>query len=576
MTDIFDKTPSKPSKEPGMIVFTICSRNFMGYAQALWESLKQHNPDVIFHVGLCDEVGDFDVLTHPFEIIQISELGISRWEEMVGRYDITELNTSLKPFLFLLLFSRYPGQPIFYIDPDILAFAPFREISNLLDDGANCVLTPHVNGPSEYAEMNDQQFLRYGVYNLGFCLLRATPEVRRVVSWWARRLETQCVVDLEHGLFVDQKWADLFPAYIDKTAILRHPGYNVAYWNLAQRLVGQDNNGDWTVNNEKLRFFHFSGNKIENENEFSRHTQIFTIDTIGDVKDILAIYRLAVERNGHAYYRGIPYAFNWGHEGRKNVHTPASMQADRQLNASHIPHLPLEFIADDAADNAREPLPAWAAQRRAVDQNIRKKAISGIEIEGFCAICNEARHFSDPGLLEHPQPSVWSQNFICNTCQTPSHTRAVAKLLAQTNAAPSARRIMTDHPALLTCNWLALKAEVIPFQEKATSIDVAVICDSLDEQDLAIKFTQAFTAIAAGGHILVSYPMPLDTQLKDTLRRLLKTVGFSEVRMAFYWSEKLCHFGDPQIILIGHKPAQTDKFLSPAVLHVPIDKYSDK
>lgn len=544
------------AEEAPMIVFTICSRNFLGYAQTLWDSLRQTHSNVIFHVGLCDEAGDCDLLTHPFEFIRISELGIQRWDEMVSSYDITELNTALKPFIFLLLFSRYPGQPIFYIDPDILVFSAFDEVFAQLESGANCVLTPHVNGPSEYSEMNDQQFLRYGVYNLGFCVLRGVPEVRRVVSWWARRLETQCVVDLENGLFVDQKWADLFPAYIEKTAVLRHPGYNVAYWNLAQRLVRQDEDGIWRVNGDRLRFFHFSGNKIEKANEFSRHSEVFTVDTIGDVRKLLEIYRSAVQGGGHAYYRGIPYAFNWGHDGRKNVHTPSSVEAERRANASLTPHLPVEIIAGDNAVDPRSPLLVWAAQRQVVDQRVRTEVIGGAAIEGYCAVCSAPSHFRDEGtLLEAGNPN-WGLGLVCEGCHTPSHIRAVAKLLGQTNAVPAASHIQVDHRALLDCEWLREAAEVRSLGEANDPAGLVALCGGQAGLDLQPSLVQAFEALEPGGHLLLSLAGFTTGMTPEVVapELLLAQVGFVERQHLLYWSERLCHFGDPQVMLTARKP----------------------
>jgi hypothetical protein len=58
--------------------------------------------------------------------------------------------------------------------------------------------------------------IQYGIYNLGFCALRDTSQTRRVVAWWGRRLENDCVIDFARGIFVDQKWADYFPAFIEK------------------------------------------------------------------------------------------------------------------------------------------------------------------------------------------------------------------------------------------------------------------------------------------------------------------------------------------------------------------------
>ena len=183
---------------------------------------------------------------------------------MAARYSVTELNTAIKPFVFMALFDRYPGEAVLYLDPDMHVTSRFDELFELVNGGAECVLTPSITEPAEHAEFDDRQFLRYGAYNLGFCCLVDSPGVRRVAWWWARRLETMCLVDLEAGLFVDQKWADLFPAFIERTSILRHPGVQRRLLESSQCRVREDD-GAWSVNGLPLRMFHFSGNQIEDE-----------------------------------------------------------------------------------------------------------------------------------------------------------------------------------------------------------------------------------------------------------------------------------------------------------------------
>ena len=261
------------------------------------------------------------------------------------------------------------------MDPDILVVSPFEELHACFNRGANCVLTPHILEPAEYAEMEDRKFLIYGIYNLGFCALRDTEQVSRIVSWWSRRLETHCVIDLQNGLFVDQKWADLLPAYIDNTAILHHPGYNIAYWNLSQRRV-RLSDGKWTVNGQPVRFFHFSGNKIEDDQVFSRHTSQFNINNIGDVAGLLDIYRSCVYRHGHRYFSTLPYAFSWDGVKGQNEHTPRSICAGgtkRRFGAAAAA-APARTIAARVHGCARAALDGVISKRRQIETDaIRRR-----------------------------------------------------------------------------------------------------------------------------------------------------------------------------------------------------------
>src|SRR5262249_14048885 len=97
------------------------------------------------------------------------------------------------------------------------------------------------------------------VFNLGFLGLKPSPEGLRFARWWRDRLERFCVVDVPNGLFTDQRWMDLVPAFFQEIAVIRHPGCNVATWNLTHRRVEGDFKSGFTVTGEPAVFSHFSG-----------------------------------------------------------------------------------------------------------------------------------------------------------------------------------------------------------------------------------------------------------------------------------------------------------------------------
>jgi len=290
-----------------MIVFTICPRRMIAYALTLHEALTRHHPDLSFYVALSDGDEGLDTTTFPFGVLRLSELGLPDLETMATRYSDVEFRASIKPFVFQVLFDRHPGAGVLYLDPDTFVTGRFDEFFDLVSGGAECVLVPAITEPAEHAEIDDGLFLRSGVYDLGFCWLADRPAVRRVVWWWARRLETDCVVDPAAGLYLDQRWADLFPAFIDETRILRHPGYGVAYWNLGQRLLRQGD-GVWLVNGLPLRSFHFAGCDIEDESVFSRHISLLDMRNAGRAADLLREFRATLIRHGHDAYTGNAHA----------------------------------------------------------------------------------------------------------------------------------------------------------------------------------------------------------------------------------------------------------------------------
>jgi glycosyltransferase involved in cell wall biosynthesis/SAM-dependent methyltransferase len=303
--------------------FTICSKNFTAYAITLYESIKTNHPDAEFFLFLCDHAGEnYNIESLPFPVVLVEQLGIENIEEMASRYNITEFNTAIKPWAFLYVFNQMRRSVCVYLDPDILLISPLNEVIEHFNTGSDCIMTPHILAPAENVEVSDHKMLLFGIYNLGFLALRNTSNVVAILCWWSRRLKMDCVIDIPNGMFVDQKWADLLPAFIQRTAILHHPGYNVAYWNLSQRTVNRLGGTVWTVNGSPLRFVHFSGNKLEDESVFSRHSATITINNIGDLAILLDDYRNRVFGNGHSQFSKLAYSFSWNGEKGVNLHTP--------------------------------------------------------------------------------------------------------------------------------------------------------------------------------------------------------------------------------------------------------------
>lgn len=420
-----------------MIAFTISSRNFYGYTQTLHDSFRRFHPDVPFHAVLADDLTDFDADAFPFEVLSPDTLGVPGFETMAERYNITELNTALKPFAFLYLFDRHPGETVLYLDPDILVLSRFVELLDLVSQGTECVLTPHLTEPSEYADFRDQHALRYGINNLGFCTLRDTPAVRRAVWWWARRLEFQCTIDLENGLFVDQKWADLLPAFIERSRLLRHPGYNVGHWNLAQRRVARVD-GSWHVNGQPLRFVHFSGNKIEDEGVFSRHNEQFLIHNIGPLRELLDDYRARVSSRGHRYFTTIPYAFSWAGVAGLNRHTPSAVETERRrAGRTPVPYLPVMRWSSQDDYQAWQRVSGTVSSRRRAAEELDIPAAEVFTLAGFCAVCEEPSKFragpmySSGRLSDGRVIPMWREHLDCLGCRLVTRLRGAYHIFRQ-------------------------------------------------------------------------------------------------------------------------------------------------
>ncbi len=346
---------ARPHPVASRVIFTIASANYICHAATLMQSVREHHPEAARYIVLADAYREFPDLDLGAAILPCAELGIPLIGNMQLWYSITEFNTAIKPFVFRHLFAKLGHAEACYIDPDIRLFAPMHEVFEALGENS-CVLTPHMMKPlQDGKEPSDLTIMKSGVYNLGFLGLRNDPDANSFLDWWADRCVAHCRIDIAANMFTDQRWVDLAPAFIEKHRILRHPGYNVAYWNLAHRSVATLADGRWEVNGRPLVFFHFSGIEIGNPKVFSRHQDRFAAEDLGPVGELCDDYRALVAKAGWSRYKDIRYAFGQFPDGRpiENAMRRWLLRAidDERLNATDALRIDLRFfdVPDETA-----------------------------------------------------------------------------------------------------------------------------------------------------------------------------------------------------------------------------------
>ncbi|MDQ8015272.1 MAG: glycosyltransferase, partial [Flavobacterium nitrogenifigens] len=198
------------------IAFTICSNNYLAQAKILEYSLLEKNSDYKFIIGLCDEFSediDYSFLEN-IEIIPASQFGIYCFDEIIKKYDIVELNTSIKASFFKYLISKYENlETIIYFDPDIQIFNKLSLLEKYLKE-YDILLTPHILNPIGVDDFSpaESSFLNYGIYNLGFLALNPKSQnARDLLDWWEDKTLKIGFSQVSNGLFVDQLWINLVP-----------------------------------------------------------------------------------------------------------------------------------------------------------------------------------------------------------------------------------------------------------------------------------------------------------------------------------------------------------------------------
>ncbi len=261
------------------------------------QSVRTFHPDAVRVIVLADSKRAFADIDLAAELWPCDRLGIPKIDSMKAYYAVIEFNTAIKPYAFSRLFEHFHAKSVIYLDPDIWLFSPMNEVLASLKTHS-IVLTPHVmSSLQDGKEPSDHTIMKSGIYNFGFFAARADADARRLIDWWADRCFAHCRVDVPGNLFTDQRWMDMAPVLVEKPFILRHPGYNVAYWNLAHRRVENTADDAWTVNNKRLVFFHFSGVVPDNPTVFSKHQNRFKVPELGAVGILCNRYRAAVLAN---------------------------------------------------------------------------------------------------------------------------------------------------------------------------------------------------------------------------------------------------------------------------------------
>ena len=298
-----------------MDALTICATNYLPFAKILADSFLKFHPHSKFYLLLVDgDVFEVAVDQSPeTTIIKPSDLDLDAevFTRMSIYYDVTELSTALKPLGLKYLLDTGSDIAV-YLDPDIEVFSELVEISNHLED-ANIALTPHSlhEIPNDGLRPTNSDIMASGTFNLGFIAVRKSEESYEFLSWWHEKLIFDCISDVEKNLFTDQRWIDFVPSYF-QFSIIRNYGYNVAYWNLQERKLSQ-NDGVTFANEDRLSFFHFSGFNPSTPWILSKHVADkprVVISSNPILKEISKNYGNSAVENGWSVKSSIKYGYS--------------------------------------------------------------------------------------------------------------------------------------------------------------------------------------------------------------------------------------------------------------------------
>jgi hypothetical protein len=287
-------------------ICTIVARNYVSLARAMLDSVAEFEPGIDRFVFLLDDVAGAEALSEGTVLRPTDVFDSAAYAALSRDYDVVEFATAVKPSVLRYLLDR-GYERAFYLDADIQVFAPLDAVIAPLENN-DIVLTPHVADatPLDGRLRAELALLRTGIFNLGFIGVANTPAARAMLDWWAERLAQFCRRDVMSGLFVDQRWLDLVPGMFERTAIVRHRGCNVAYWNVHARPLAPSDELR-LESGERVVFFHFSGFDARRPDRLCHLSTRATEEP--RLRRLLRDYAHRLRVRGHLEQRGVPYAF---------------------------------------------------------------------------------------------------------------------------------------------------------------------------------------------------------------------------------------------------------------------------
>ncbi|MFZ4116597.1 MAG: hypothetical protein ACOYK6_07760 [Chthoniobacterales bacterium] len=290
-----------------------------------------------------------------FEIVDAKILNTEEWERFLFQYTGIAACCALKPRALKHTLLHY--DKVIYLDSDMKLFKNLSEAWEKLDH-ADLSLTPHRNGATSFAApLVSSMMLRIsGIFNAGY--IGATPSISPFLDWWWEKTHYNCLVDdFIIGIYLDQLYLHEALGRVDQLNILKHAGYNVAWWNFDQRKI-ERHHDHYIVNNLPLVLFHFSCFQffLQNLKNFQwlqgRFGEIyFELYTNYMGERSYHKNRLSITTYPHDHFKdGTAISYDWREYIRrdipelKEIHHPFDLSAEERKKIEEIMHKRPEFF----------------------------------------------------------------------------------------------------------------------------------------------------------------------------------------------------------------------------------------
>ena len=280
---------------------TVCSASYLHYALSLLESIKEHTDNFTFTIFVSDiKSADLTINNdEDFKIIGIDELSKAiniNIEKLLLYYDAMEFITTLKMYALYYATEVMQQKKCTFLDADAYLFDSIDDL--YLNEEFAVYLSPHILSRQGFSNYPDElELITAGVVNGGLIHINKSKDSKEILEWLIEKTKYYWFVMPALGMYADQAWLSILPV-IDSSnvAVLDLKSYNVAYWNLQERPLCEQN-GEIILSNsgKALKLFHFSGFQLPYNGKLSKHfNREFNEDTEKVIKKISQDYALSL------------------------------------------------------------------------------------------------------------------------------------------------------------------------------------------------------------------------------------------------------------------------------------------
>lgn len=259
-----------------MRLLTVATADYIYWAAVMFAHAQRVHPELRPTLLVADVSRSAlkpvrDALGPEVDVLCCDDLGFDFLSDMRTYYGPLEFCSALK-----VLGSAYVlrnEEECLFLDPDMLI------LDSLLDAVLGCtgdvVVSAHTFAPfpADGAAPDDLELCLTGHVNGGVFLTRRGEKGSPALDWLVGQTRYQWFVAPSLGMYADQQWfAALFYFFRKHTRLIEDRGINVAYWNLHERQLREENGRILLATGEPLRLMHFSGFSIPSGGALTKHS----------------------------------------------------------------------------------------------------------------------------------------------------------------------------------------------------------------------------------------------------------------------------------------------------------------